>query len=62
GVSLLKEGDVPPPAEEKPAAKPEAEPAAKELAPESDIESAYDRMMKIRPDNKQDISDVELFG
>ena len=62
GVSLLKEGDVPPPAEEKPAEKTETEPAAKELAPESDVESAYDRMMKVRTDNKQDISDVELFG
>lgn len=62
GISLLKEGDVPPPAEEEPAAKTEAEPAAKELAPESDTESTYDHMMKVRTDNKKDISDVELFG
>lgn len=64
GVSLLKEGDVPTPADEisENAAETETEPAAKELAPEIRNEGTYEQMMKVKEETRNDISDVDLFG
>ena len=67
GVSLLKEGDTPPPAEEiseapAEAAETETEPAAKELAPEIRDEGTYERMMKVKEESRNEISDIDLFG
>lgn len=65
GVSLLKEGDTPPPDEEiseSPQETAEAEPVTKELAPEIKSEGAYEQMMKVKEEIRNDISDVDLFG
>lgn len=62
GVSLLKDVDASLPASEVPATETKNESAVQELMPEKNTESHYDRMMKVRTDNKNEISDVELFG
>lgn len=67
GVSLLKEGDVPSPAEEisenqSEKAEEGTDPAAKELAPEIRSEGTYEQMMKVKEDSRNEISDVDLFG
>lgn len=63
GISLLKDGDTPQQTEEIQIgeSKPEDE-IPKELAPEMYTESAYEQMISALPENRKDISDVELFG
>ncbi|MDE7279595.1 MAG: hypothetical protein K2N26_07720 [Oscillospiraceae bacterium] len=69
GVSLLKEGDIPLPAEEfsedttgtaEKGTEPEL--TAKDLAPEIRSEGTYERMIKVKKESRNEISDVELFG
>lgn len=62
GVSLLKEGDDSPAVEAIDVPKKEPEPIPKELAPEKYTESAYEQMMKAKPESNNEISDVDLFG
>lgn len=62
GVSLLKEGDDSPAVETIDVPQKEPEPIPKELAPEKYTESAYEQMMKVKHENNNEISDVDLFG
>lgn len=63
GISLLKDGDTPPQTEDIHTEESKAsDEIPKELAPEKYTESAYEQMISALPENREDISDVELFG
>lgn len=63
GIFLLKEGDTPPQTEEIHTKESNTEnEIPKELAPEMYTESAYEQMISVMPEKREDISDVDLFG